>query len=79
MSLRVLGIFDLLAVLSCLLSATPKAGPFVASPILSIGSLGVVYDDTTKTITITEDWTSSLMGSLLPDFRDSIQVWITLS
>ena len=67
MSLRVLGILVLAVFVSLGATSKVEADPVVTldASNLGIGTLGVVYDDATKTITITEDWTSSLMGSLL--------------
>ena len=67
MRLRAISIFVL--VLFASLGVTPRAE---ADPIVSldpsnlgIGTLASAFDPATNTITLTEDWTSILMGSVL--------------
>jgi hypothetical protein len=66
MRLRVVSILVLALFVSLGATSRAEAVPIVTlhSSNLGIGTLGVAFDGVTNTITITEDWTSVMMGSL---------------
>ena len=65
MSLRSISIFVLVVFASLGATSRSEAVPLVSldPSNLGIGTLGTAFDPVTNTITITEDWTSALMGS----------------
>lgn len=67
MRLRVLSISVLAVFVSLGATSRAEAVPVVTLDIsnLGIGTLGVDFDPVTNTITLTEDWTSVMMGSVL--------------
>lgn len=67
MRLRAISIVVFFLLVSVGVTSRAEAVPVVSldPSNLGIGTLGVVFDPVTNTITITEDWTSVLMGSLL--------------
>ena len=67
MRLRVVGIVVLVLFVSLGVTSQAEAVPVVAldASNLGIGTLGVGFDPVTNTITLTEDWTSVMMGSVL--------------